>query len=55
MAVSIYRKIHGERGKEQADTLPSGICGGMTVSLFRPVARNGVRRRLPNRKAGAAK
>jgi hypothetical protein len=55
MAVSVRRKIHGERCKEHADTLPSGICSDMTVSFFRPVARNGVRRRLPNRKAGAVK
>jgi hypothetical protein len=25
------------------------------ISIFRPTARNGVRRRLPNRKAGATK
>jgi hypothetical protein len=41
------RKSGGEHNNGHADTpaqVSVGICGGMAMSLFRPTARNGIKR-----------
>jgi hypothetical protein len=41
----VSREAVGKHSREHAGTpvqISAGICNGMTMSLFRPVARNGI-------------